>query len=194
MIPAMKSWSKIFAILIAVSALLIAACGDDDDEAGNGSVSPTASGSPSATGADETPDASPDGTGQPAGTPTTQPTGAAPTPALDPGVKKIGEGTMTFILIPGGQFPVDGLGLIQPGTATPTCAAFVFAFAWQITDPFPPGSNAMTWRITQGDSTEDVGSGADGTATVGCGLLTAMNTGPATISVSVRYVQGEIQS
>lgn len=195
----MKRLSKVFAILIAVSALLIAACGDDDDEAGNGSVSPTAGGSPSATNGDETPDASPDGTEQPVPTLTLSPTSNAPTPtprapSLDAGVKKIGEGTMTFSLVPGSQFPVDGYGLIQPGTTPPSCAAFVFAFTWQVTDPFPPGANRVTWRITRQDGTEDVGSGAAGTATVGCGQLTATNDGADAISVSVWYVQGETQS
>ncbi|HET8943929.1 MAG TPA: hypothetical protein VFO59_04040 [Dehalococcoidia bacterium] len=193
------SWSKVFAVLIAVSVLVIAACGDDDDDDGveNGSASPTASRSPSATGADETPQASPDGTGQPSLSPTPAPTAAAPTPrppSLAAGVRKIGEGTMTFTLLPEGEFPLDPLALIQPGTTAPPCAAFVFAFSWQITDPFPPGANTLIWRITRQDVTEDVGLGASGSDTVGCGQLMAVNDGPDTINVSVWYIQGEIQS
>lgn len=186
------------AVCLGLLAFLGVACGDDDDEAGNGSASPTASRSPSATGADETPEASPDETEQPSLTPAPESTtAAAPTPrppVLEPGVAKIGEGTMTFSLLPEGEYRIDPLALIQPGTATPPCAAFVFAFSWQITDPFPPGSNQIVWRITQQDVTQDVGQGASGTATVGCGQLIALNDGPDTINVSVWYKQGEIQS
>jgi hypothetical protein len=53
-------------------------------------------------------------------------------------VQQIGEGTINFVLVANGQFPIDGLGLIQPGTQRR--AVFVFAFSWQITDPYRPAT------------------------------------------------------
>ncbi len=129
-------------------------------------------------------------------TQTTAPTPAGPSPVaptLDTGVSQIGEGTISFVLVPNGQIPIDGLGLIQAGTETPPCAAFVFAFSWQITDPFPVEDNQVAWKITRQDSIDDVAAGADGTATVGCGQLNVINTGPDQVTVSVHYLQGAIQ-
>jgi len=103
-------------------------------------------------------------------------------------VQQIGEGTINFVLVANGQFPIDGLGLIQPGTEAPPCAAFVFAFNWQITDPYPPGDSQVTWEIIAQDNRNEVASGAAGTASVGCGQLIALNNGPDQIGVSVHYI------
>ena len=199
---AMRMVTRILLISLAATALLaVAACGGDDDDDnggvdGNGTASPAPSGSlsPSATGGGVSASASPNGT-EPAGE-TPRPASSAPTPvkpALDAGVQQVGEGTISFVLVPNGQFSIDGLGLIQPGTEPPPCAAFVFAFSWQITDPYPPGDSQVTWQIIAQDSRDDVASGAAGTASVGCGQLIASNNGPDQIGVSVHYVQGAIQ-
>jgi hypothetical protein len=200
----MKTAIRLLLVFLTAIALVAgAACGGDDDDDnggvdGNGTVSPAVNGSPSpsATGGGVSASASPNGT-EPAGeTSTPRPTSSAPTPvkpALDAGVQQVGEGTIGFVLVPNGQFPIDGLGLIQPGTEPPPCAAFVFAFSWQITDPYPPGDSQVTWQIVAQDSRDDVASGAAGTASVGCGQLIASNNGPDQIDVSVHYVQGAIQ-
>jgi len=193
----MRLVTRLLLIGLASVALTFAACGDDDD-ATDGSPTPSASGSssPAATGADETPGASPDETDGEGATVTPVPTASGPTPlapTLDAGVAQIGEGTINFTLPPNGQVPIDGLGLIQAGKETPPCAAFVFAFSWQITEPYPAEGNQVAWKITRQDTTEDVASGADGKATVGCGLLTVINTGPDEVTIAVHYVQGAIQ-
>jgi len=176
----------------AAVVLTFAACGDDDDDRDR-SATPTTSGS--ATGDAESPGSSPDDTGAPDATETPEPTTAAPTPiapTLAAGVRKIGEGTINFVLAANGLFGIDGLALIQPGTETPPCAAVVFSFDWQITEPYPPGGNTVQCRITSQDITEDVAAGPDGAATVGCGQLTAVNPGSAQISVAVHYIQGSV--
>jgi hypothetical protein len=199
---AMSIVTRILLVSLAATALLaVAACGDDDDDGGvdgNGTASPAVSGSPSAsaTAGPGSASAAPNETDASIETPTLQPTSAAPAPgkpALEAGVQQIGEGTINFVLVANGQFPIDGLGLIQPGTEAPPCAAFVFAFNWQITDPYPPGDSQVTWEIIAQDNRNEVASGAAGTASVGCGQLIALNNGPDQIGVSVHYVQGAIQ-
>lgn len=191
----MRLLTRILLIGLTSVALAFAACGDDDDDgAADGSQTP-ASGSPAASGTG-TPAASPDESGDASATATPVETPAGPSPVaptLDAGVKQIGEGTISFTLLPNGQFPIDWLTLIQPGTETPPCAAFVFAFSWQITKPYPVGDNEVSWKITRQGVTEDVASGADGTATVGCGQLTITNTGPDEATISIHYLQGAIQ-
>lgn len=187
-------------IALASVTLAFAACGDDDDnDSTDGSPASSTSGSPSPseTAGGESPGASPGTTD--VATITPAPTAATPsgptpvTPKLDAGVNQIGEGTITFTLLPNGQLPIDGLGLIQAGKETPPCAAFVFAFSWQITNPFPVGDNTVAWKMTQQGSTEDVAAGPAGTATVGCGQLTVINTGPDQVNVAVHYIQGATQ-
>lgn len=191
----MTRW--ILSILTVLAVLMLAACGGDDegDKSASTSASPSASAS-----ASQSPRASPANTGSVAdnGTPApvqgTPSTTAAPPPAeppLGPGVTKIGSGTMTFVIAPNGSFPVDGYALVQ-GAEPPPCAAFVFAFRWEITNPSPPGDASIAWEITRQDIRQEVASGAQGTATVGCGMLTAVNRSQTTLTVSVHYVQGRM--
>jgi hypothetical protein len=114
-------------------------------------------------------------------------------PTLAAGERKVGEGTIDFVLPPNGEFNLDGQQLFQPGDEVPPCAAFRFSFDWQITDPYPPGDNTVQWRITNQDVTEDVAEGPDGAATVGCGQLTATNPASVELSVAVHYVQGSTE-
>ncbi len=165
------------------------ACGGDDN--GGASTTATSSGSlgPSASGS-KTPAPSKSPTKTPVPTAAAA-TPVGPTPA--PGVKKIGDGTITFALAANGQFPIDGLALIQPPTQAPPCTAFVFGFSWQITNPYPPGDTAVFWQVNQQGVITDVASGPDGMATVGCGQLMASNKTSEQLTVSVYYVQGEKQ-
>jgi hypothetical protein len=51
----------------------------------------------------------------------------------------------------------------------------------------------VTFKIDRQGVAEEVASAARGTASVGCGLLTAVNEGEGEVSVSMHYFQGEIQ-
>lgn len=193
--PAMKSVTRILLVLMATFAVALAACGDDDDT-GDG-ASPSATESASASPSDGT-SASPSATGGGAATATPASGGSpapdAPVPVLDANTKKIGEGTISFVLVPGQSSPIDPIGLPLPAGATPPpCAAFVFSFGWQVTKPNPPGDAKVTFKIDRQGVVEQVASGASGTASVGCGLLTAVNEGDGEMSVSMHYFQGEIQ-
>ena len=176
-------------LLVAALALTLAACGGDDDGGASQTATAGASLGPSTT-ASKTPAPSK------SPTPTPGPTTAAPTPVgptLAPGVKNIGSGTINFVLAPNGQFPIDGVALIQPPNQPPPCAAFVFAFSWQITNPNPPGDRAVFWQMNQQGVITDVASGPDGAASVGCGQLIAFNKTSDPVTVSVYYVQGATQ-
>lgn len=182
---------------MAACTVALAACGDDDDT-GDG-ASPSATGSASAS---ESPSggtsASPSATDGAAATATPaeggSPTPVAPVPVLDANVRKIGEGTISFVLVPGQSSPIDPIGLpLQTGATPPPCAAFVFSFGWQVTKPNPPGDARVTLKIDRQGVVEQVASAASGTATVGCGLLTTVNEGDGEVTVSIHYLQGEIQ-
>jgi hypothetical protein len=67
----------------------------------------------------------------------------------------------------------------------------VFSFGWQVTKANPSGEARVTFKIDRRCCGE-VASGG-GTASVGCGLLTAVNEGEGEVSVSMHYLQGEIQ-
>jgi hypothetical protein len=204
----MRLFTRTLLIGLAATALILAACGgDDDDEAGNAgdanerSATPTASGSPSVTGADESPGAtsvgaSPGATGASQATPTAAPTAAVPPPGkpgLDEGVAQVNEGILNFVIPANGQFEIDSLGLVPSGTDPPPCGTFEFAFSWRITDPYPPSSEQVVWELIYQDARQDVASGAEGSASVGCGQLLAGNNNPRPIAVSVYYVVGQIQ-
>ena len=180
---------------MAIFTVALAACGDDDDT-GDG-ASPSATGSASASPSGGT-SASPSATGGAAATATPaeggSPTPVAPVPVLDANATKIGEGTISFVLVPGQSSPIDPIGLpLQAGAVPPPCAAFVFSFGWQVTKPNPPGEARVTFKIDRQGVVEQVASAVNGTASVGCGLLTTVNEGDGEVSVSIHYLQGEIQ-
>lgn len=192
----MKSAIRILFVLMTICTVALTACGDDDDT-GDG-ASPSATGPVSSASPSGDASASPSSTGSGAATATLAPSGSpapdAPVPVLDANTRKIGEGTISFVLIPGQSSPIDPIGLPLPAGATPPpCASFVFAFGWQITKPNPPGEAKVTFKIDRQGAVEQVAAGASGTSSVGCGLLTAVNEGDGEISVSMHYFQGEIQ-
>lgn len=193
----MRLMTRTLFILLTVLALSLAACSGDGDDSGGVGPTPSVGASPAPTSpatGDQSPIESPGDTSAPPGE-TAAPVGATPTPAvaeqppaptLEEGVTRIGEGVITFALVPNGQFLINGLGLLQPGTEAPSCDAFRFAFAWNSA----PGDGSVTWELINGDVRQEVAAGATGSATVGCGQLMAENRGTETLTVSVRYIQG----
>jgi hypothetical protein len=200
----MRTFTRLLLIGAAAAAVILAACGDDDDDDGGGdgagadtSATASATLSPSGPAGDQSPGVSTDVTA----TATSTPVPATPTapplppkPSLGDGVQQVGEGTTTFVIEPNGIHQIDGLYLLQlQGVDPPPCAAFVLAFSWLITNPSPPTGQQVVWEIIRQDARDPVASGPEGSTTVGCGQLLAMNPGTQTISVSVYYVQGAIQ-
>ena len=179
-----------FTGLCAVFAVVLAACGDDNESA------PATSSSPSASSTVASATFAPGETKAPtAAAPATSEGPAAPTPVmpqLSSGVRRIGEGTMNFTLVPNVNttFDPSTFPLEQPNEKPP-CSAFVFAFGWQVTNPYPaPTDLALVWRRTSEGQTVEVARGPAGEQNVGCGLLEAFNAGTSDVSVSVHYIIG----
>lgn len=114
-----------------------------------------------------------------------------PAPTIQPGQRKIGEGSFTTAILPGATAGFDPLKLpLDTGVELPPCTAFGFDFGWQVKDPYPPADVNLVWR----SSSMEVGSGASGTASVGCGLLEAINKSAFKITLDAHYIIAEIQS
>jgi hypothetical protein len=111
--------------------------------------------------------------------------------ALEEGVARLAEGTFTTTLQAGAVSGFDPQKLPLEGTnEVPPCAALVFAFAWQVTQPVPADDTGLVWRLTEMGVPTEVGSGPVGTATIGCGFIEPVNTGDEAIIVNVHYLIG----
>jgi hypothetical protein len=174
-------------LLLALAALLgvalFAACGGDDDD---GDAEPTGLFTPAGTkDATETP-APVDGNG-----------GVAPEPAdpqLDEQLQEVTAGELDATIQPGERYQIDPLAITEAAVgSSPACANFAFDFTWQVQDPFPPEGVQLVWEFTRMGGTVEVANGPAGEQSIGCGLLEAVNRGPAAITVAVRYRVGVIQ-
>ena len=170
------------ALAAAFVLLIVAACGGGDDSA---SSSPALNGPTFA--ANQTKAATRTAVPSTAG-------GTAPpvaSPELDPIVKKLGEGALEITIAPGESYGFDPLGLpVDPGKQPPPCAAFVFAFTWQVTDPYPADNVDLRWRLNRMGGAVEIARGPSGDQTVGCGVVEAFNSSDASVSLSVRYLIG----
>jgi len=171
----------LFAILAALVAL-VAACGGGDDSA---TQSPAFSGPTFA--ANQT--KAPTRTAVPSTAGGTAPPVASPEPG--PIVQKLGEGALEITIGSGESYRFDPLSLpVDPGRQPPPCAAFVFAFTWQVTDPYPADNVDVRWRLNRMGGAVEIARGPSGDQTVGCGVVEAVNSGDASVSLSVRYLIG----
>ncbi len=167
-------------VVITLSLVLAFSIGcKNGDEAAGRTDSPV----PASSGTDETP------ASDPTPTPVNEPAPSPPAPELGEDQTKLAEGTLVSTLLASGVasydptvFPLDG------GATPPPCAGFVYLFNWQVTEPYPADSVALVWRTTRMDSTQEVGRGASGSATAGCGILEAKNDGGDRITVAVHYI------
>ena len=166
----MRSKRLGFGALLAFGVLLaVAGCGEDAKQGANEDGSATGSASP----ADATP--------------------VPPAPELAPGVSRLSEGTFTSTMDPGGVSAFEPISLpLELGAETPSCASFVFAFGWRVIEPSPIADNGLVWRITRMGAPEEIGRGASGTATVGCGFVEAVNNSGARMTLSVHYLIGRL--
>jgi hypothetical protein len=156
-------------LLILLSALALAACGGDDDSSGDptGSATATASSGPSGT----------------------------PPPVADPelasGLNEIGRGDLGEIEVPvGGVYYIDPATLETEGSAEPSCEGFVFAFAWQVTDPYPPEEDALEWQVQREGGNATLSEEPSGEDTSGCDPVQAVNNGEEALTLAVKYAIG----
>ncbi len=116
-------------------------------------------------------------------------------PILEGSVRAIGQGRIELSIQPGQSSSIDGLRLaIQAGIAAPPCAAFVFAFVWQVTQPYPAGTASVEFIGNRMGGTFTVGRpGPEGSGQIGCAGLDAINRGAMPVKIEVRYVIGEVR-
>ncbi|MGH9203024.1 MAG: hypothetical protein ACRD2A_17500 [Vicinamibacterales bacterium] len=118
---------------------------------------------------------------------------APPVPELEPSQHKIAEGTLTTTINSGAVSRFDPQELpLETGNALPACAAYVFAFGWQVSQPYPPDEVDIVWRTERMGEVAEVASGASGTASIGCGYLETVNNSSFTVIVDAHYLIAEI--
>jgi hypothetical protein len=116
-------------------------------------------------------------------------TSAAAEPQLPEGVSRLAEGASSTALLPGAVTGFDPIDFpLEEGAEPPPCSAFVFTFTWQVAES--GAGSALVWRLTDTGAAREIGAGPSGSATVGCGLIEAVNNGGERISLSVRYLIG----
>lgn len=101
------------------------------------------------------------------------------------------EQTMQFVLEPGDARDLEGMELYTTPATYPrsSCAGPGFVpYTWQIRDPYPGGGDLEIRQHLMGGTTEQVGLGSMGRATLGfCGIHTFKNNGVQPILVEVRH-------
>jgi len=153
---------RAFSALLLSLTIALAACG-------SGSEGDTGTTSPSPTVVEEAP--------------------PPPTPAVESGAQVVAEGTLSSTIAPGGIARFDPLTLpLNPGAEVPSCESYVFSFGWLVIDPYPAEDVDLRWQWAKEDGAEEVGTGASGVATIGCGFLEAMNRTGSKITVEAHYV------
>ena len=183
MIPRLAGW-PLAAVLVV--ALLAAACGGDDAGSQNADRSATPI-SPAGTKAATA------GPGSPSGQPVAP---TPPPPTLKAELDKFGEGQLTADIAAGGAYDLDPAPLIVArGGSAPSCSNgnVSFAFTWQVSDPYPPDNVSLTWQLSRAGRSVKVAEGPFGDIIVPCGMLEAVNQGPADITVQIRYAIGAVR-
>lgn len=153
-------------LLTLIAVGLFIACGGDDD-----SSDPSASASPTTTAV------------------------ATPPPLADPqlpsGLREVARGDLGEIEVPvGGVYYIDPRTLAARGTIAPPCEGFVFAFSWQLNDPYPPEEESFEWQVQRDGGNASLSTDEGGQESVGCESLQAVNKGEEPLTVEVRYVIG----
>ncbi|HUF54604.1 MAG TPA: hypothetical protein VMR52_12650 [Dehalococcoidia bacterium] len=177
---------KVLAAAAAAFLLGLAACGGDDDDT-NG---PTDILTPVGTKVD-TPTAAPDGgNGNAAPEPAT--------PQLDEELTEIASDRFDAVVEPGATYLVDTIALAaevsgDPGLNCETASNFAFGFTWQVQDPFPTDGVQLAWQLRRDSGPVEIANTPAGEQTVGCEVLTAVNSGPTPITVAIGYRAGVIR-
>lgn len=167
------------AILVALA--VSTACGDDDAGSRDGVIT-----TPSGTKASPT---------QAAGSsPTeTQEAPDPPVPELDEAAQQLGEGSLSAPIYPGMSYPIDPLGLaLEVGIHQPPCEQFVFAFGWQVTDPYPPEGVDVYFQIQRERGPVRIAEGPAGSAQTGCEIVEIVNAAQGFISIDLHYIIGGV--
>jgi hypothetical protein len=120
---------------------------------------------------------------------TAEPAEPTPTlipPAIDPRLKVIGDGSLALDVPPGGRQTIEPLLLAQKAGASPSCAGFAFLFRFRT-----HGGEKLRFEGDVRGSTVEVFSGAEGTVSVGCMVVEAVNEGDDRLTGELRYFIAE---
>ena len=188
----MSRLSRCLLTLALALGALFAACDGD-----GGKVTPSPGPAATATTTAEptaapSPTAGPTGAPSPTAEPQETPHAAAPT--VPGNVTVLGIGEMNLNIGAGETYQFDPVQLAQDqGVEQPPCAAFVFLFAWQVSDPYPAEGVNLRFRWTRMGGTEIIAEDPSGETSVGCGGIEVVNDDAVKITVEVRYGFGEVQ-
>jgi hypothetical protein len=107
-------------------------------------------------------------------------------PAIDPRLRVLGDGSLSLDVPPGGRQTIEPLLLAQKAGASPTCPGFAFLFRFRVNE----GAELRFEGDLRG-STVEVFSGAEGTVSVGCIVVDAVNEGDNRLTGELRYFIAE---
>ena len=175
---------------LLLAAMAIAAACNDGDEGPHVTIQPGGGTTPTLAA---TPTAAPTPTPEATPSPRAQEAPAAPVPTVDPSLEVLTTGELNLTLGPGDSYRFEPQDLANEA---PGCGpAFAFLFGWQVQDPYPLRYQnvKLTIHFSELDTTEAIGEGASGTATTGCGFISASNDSAFPISVQIRYAIAQAQ-
>jgi len=107
-------------------------------------------------------------------------------PAIDPRLRVLADGSLALDVPPGGRQRIEPLLLAQKAGASPTCPGFAFLFRFRT-----HGGEKLRFEGDVRGSTVEVFSGAEGTVSVGCIVVEAVNEGDHRLTGELRYFVAE---
>lgn len=120
------------------------------------------------------------GDAEPRPTPTLLP------PEISPVLRILGEGSLQLEIQPGGRRRIEPLKLAQTFGTPPDCASLVFLFRWRMN-----GDDEVRFEGQLRGSIVAIEHGNNGSASVGCMVVEAVNDGDETIHGDLRYYVAE---
>ncbi len=182
-------------IIALMLALTVVGCGGGGEDTPTPTATRTATVTPSATEtasvAATAPAApSPVPSATPAPVPTAEEAPHAPPIELDPGVEERREEVTELTFLAGATVGLEPVQLA--GADFPSCATFVFAFSWQVREPYPADGVILRVFRTRMENKELLAEATSGSATVGCSFIEFVNASYVPITVELRYVVGAI--
>ena len=117
--------------------------------------------------------------------------GPRPTPTLlppeiSPALRVLGEGSLQLEISPGERQLIEPLKLAQAFGTPPDCASLAFLFRWRMN-----GDDEVRFEGQLRGSVVAIEQGNNGSASVGCMVVEAVNDGHETIHGDLRYYVAE---
>jgi hypothetical protein len=117
---------------------------------------------------------------------TAEPTPTLIPPAIDPRLRVLGDGSLALDVPPGGRQRIEPLVLAQQSGVSPSCEGFAFLFRFRTN-----GGERLRFEGEVRGATFEVFSGAEGTVSIGCMVVDAVNEGAGRLTGELRYFIAE---